>query len=268
MIPHHLKSFAQSIVATILLASNVYFFLKSGYVETDANEKPLLHTWSLGAVEEQYIGFPWLVVGFWRFGPKVLGGVIAATLLGSLVASELALRAYPLANFYLAQTRAWELALGSLVAIWSFYHCKFIIFNVLRQPKIHEGSRCRTGKPSPWFFAVFAALSIVCAYGTWRFVEKLFRDRQRFTRHQIFAFSFGGSIFFCAVGLTGHYQEVLPGRLKPEVRQILNFGEQPETHTNGYPKSECFLSSGRGATAMGHCVDFETATGESVFLWG
>ena len=123
------------------------FFLKSGYVETDADEKPLLHTWSLGVEEQYYIGFPWLVVGFWRFGPKVLGRVIAATLLGSLVASELALRAYPLANFYLAQTRAWELALGSLVAIWSFYHCKFIIFNVLRQPKIHEGSRCRTGKP-------------------------------------------------------------------------------------------------------------------------
>ncbi|MDO8651354.1 MAG: acyltransferase family protein [Undibacterium sp.] len=346
MTPHHLKSFAQSIVATILFAPNVYFFLKSGYFEADADEKPLLHTWSLGVEEQYYIGFPWLVIGFWRFGPKVLGGVIAAMLLGSLVASELASRAYPLANFYLAPTRAWELALGSLVAIWSFYYYKF---NALQQPKIHEGSRnvlailgiamiCvpmffydkttrfpgintipptmgaalvilfaqsntwvgrflslrwivgiglisysiylwhqplfafarqySTGKPSPWFFAVFAALSIVCAYGTWRFVEKPFRDRQRFTRHQIFALSFGGSMFFCAVGLTGHYQEGLPGRLKPEVRQILNFGDQPETHTNGYPKSECFLSSGQGATAMGHCVDFETATGESVFLWG
>ena len=58
MTPHHLKAFAQSLVATTLFAPNVYFFLKSGYFEADADEKPLLHTWSLGVEEQYYIVFP------------------------------------------------------------------------------------------------------------------------------------------------------------------------------------------------------------------
>jgi len=53
MTPHHLKGFSQSVVATALFAANIYFYLKSGYFEVDADEKPLLHIWSLG-VEEQY----------------------------------------------------------------------------------------------------------------------------------------------------------------------------------------------------------------------
>ena len=104
-------------VAASLFAPNIYFFLKSGYFDLDSDEKPLLHTWSLGVEEQYYIGFPLLVLLCWRWGPKTLTLLVAGTILVSFGLSEWASARYPVGNFYLAPTRAWELALGSFLAI-------------------------------------------------------------------------------------------------------------------------------------------------------
>ena len=53
MLPMQFKDFAQSIAAVSLFASNILFWQESGYFAAAAEQKPLLHTWSL-AVEEQY----------------------------------------------------------------------------------------------------------------------------------------------------------------------------------------------------------------------
>jgi len=53
MLPSQLNDFSQSIVAVTFFASNILFWTESGYFDAAAEEKPLLHTWSL-AVEEQY----------------------------------------------------------------------------------------------------------------------------------------------------------------------------------------------------------------------
>jgi peptidoglycan/LPS O-acetylase OafA/YrhL len=119
MTPHHLKAFSQSMVAASIFAPNVYFFLKSGYFDLDSDEKPLLHTWSLGVEEQYYIAFPLLVLLCWRWGPKALTWLIAAIALISFGLSEWASFTHPVGNFYLAPTRAWELSLGSLLAIAS-----------------------------------------------------------------------------------------------------------------------------------------------------
>ena len=52
MAPSQLEDFGRSLVAVSLFASNILFWLESGYFAPAAEEKPLLHTWSL-AVEEQ-----------------------------------------------------------------------------------------------------------------------------------------------------------------------------------------------------------------------
>jgi peptidoglycan/LPS O-acetylase OafA/YrhL len=51
LLPNDMKAFSESLVAVSVFSSNIYFSITTGYFETAAELKPLLHTWSL-AVEE------------------------------------------------------------------------------------------------------------------------------------------------------------------------------------------------------------------------
>ena len=53
LLPLDFKECAESAISQSVMSSNFYFWQQSGYFETPAETKPLLHTWSL-AVEEQF----------------------------------------------------------------------------------------------------------------------------------------------------------------------------------------------------------------------
>lgn len=57
MAPFHLLETAKSSIASVFLLQNFYFHNQTGYFDTDAIVKPLLHTWSLGVEEQFYILF-------------------------------------------------------------------------------------------------------------------------------------------------------------------------------------------------------------------
>ena len=82
---------------------------------------PLLHTWSLALEEQFYLIVPLLLVGLFRFPRgRTRAGLLA--FFGSGIVASLALSIYgvrymPAAAFYLLPTRAWELLLGSFVAL-------------------------------------------------------------------------------------------------------------------------------------------------------
>ena len=120
LLPQQLRDFAASVVAVMLFASNVLFWRTSGYFNSSAEEKPLLHTWSLGVEEQYYVLFPLFVILLWSSGRRRQVWLLAAIALGSFGLSEWVSRRDPMANFYLAPTRAWELLLGSLLAFASF----------------------------------------------------------------------------------------------------------------------------------------------------
>ena len=50
--PQDLKSFAQSIIAITGFGSNILFYIKTGYFDSDTDLSPLLHTWSLAPSSE------------------------------------------------------------------------------------------------------------------------------------------------------------------------------------------------------------------------
>lgn len=58
MLPESFKQFAESVAAVGLFSSNFLFWMKSGYFDTGAELKPLLHTWSLAVEEQYYVFFP------------------------------------------------------------------------------------------------------------------------------------------------------------------------------------------------------------------
>ena len=117
MLPAELKNFAQSLVGVALFASNVLFWRETGYFAPAAEEKPLLHTWSLAVEEQYYLAFPLFLMVAWRFGRDPVFYLVAAAALVSLVLAELTVRDAPDAAFYLPHTRAWELLAGSLCAL-------------------------------------------------------------------------------------------------------------------------------------------------------
>ena len=116
MLPSQMREFFQSLVAVSLFASNVLFWRESGYFDAAAEEKPLLHTWSLAVEEQYYVVFPIFLFLAWRYGKNRVFWMIVAMASISLLLSEWGWRNKATANFYLAPTRAWELFAGSIAA--------------------------------------------------------------------------------------------------------------------------------------------------------
>lgn len=116
MLPSQMEGFAKSLVAVSFFVSNILFWLESDYFDPTAEEKPLLHTWSLSVEEQFYLLFPIFLLFTWKYGKNRVFWIIILLAAISLMFSEWGWRNKPTANFYLAPTRAWELFAGSIAA--------------------------------------------------------------------------------------------------------------------------------------------------------
>lgn len=111
----------ESAVWQVFFAANVFFWLQTGYFAPTAEEQPLLHTWSLAVEEQFYVVVPLALAYLFTFAVcrrrNVLLPVFVAVTLGSFAWSVYGVTRYPSAAFYLLPTRAWELSLGSVIAL-------------------------------------------------------------------------------------------------------------------------------------------------------
>lgn len=109
------RDFTHQLAGAVTLTANFVLLGQTGYFAHAAELKPLLHVWSL-AVEEQ---FYLLVPALLALAPRRAW----APLLTLLLVASLALCLWwegsrPDAAFYLLPARAWELAIGALIALW------------------------------------------------------------------------------------------------------------------------------------------------------
>jgi peptidoglycan/LPS O-acetylase OafA/YrhL len=118
-LPDFFEDFSRSLVAVATFTSNLYFWKYSGYFEHSAHLRPLLHTWSLAVEEQFYIFMPILMWALYRYARRFLFWALAIGAALSLALSIYATSLAPTANFFLLPTRAWELLLGSLLAVAS-----------------------------------------------------------------------------------------------------------------------------------------------------
>jgi peptidoglycan/LPS O-acetylase OafA/YrhL len=134
--PNDLKDFGQSLVAVSTFSSNILFWLESGYFDTAAELKPLLHTWSLAIEEQYYILFPIFLILTWRFGIKWILLLLSIFFLMSLGAATWATQyasdpKITSGAFFLLPTRGWELLVGAFSAFYLKYntHLKSHLIN-------------------------------------------------------------------------------------------------------------------------------------------
>lgn len=118
LLPQDMDDFAQSVVATGLYVSNVYYWLGSGYFGIASELKPLLHTWSLAVEEQYYLVFPLLLMAVRRWRPASKLILFALICLASLTLAHWSAPIYRGATFFLLPTRAWEFLLGAMVVVY------------------------------------------------------------------------------------------------------------------------------------------------------
>lgn len=109
---------AQSAIAQSVFSSNIQFWRTTGYFNPAAEENPLLHTWSLSVEEQFYLFVPLIIAALfaWR-GKRLLMPAILIGIISSCALSVYWLQREPEGAFYLIPSRAWELGMGSLVAL-------------------------------------------------------------------------------------------------------------------------------------------------------
>ena len=129
LLPRDMQDFSQSLVAVTVFASNILFWRESGYFDTAAELKPLLHTWSLAVEEQYYVIFPLFLMSFWRLGKRWIMILLVAVFVVSLALAQWASLAKPSAAFFLLPARGWELLVGAFAA---FCWLKLIALNLVK----------------------------------------------------------------------------------------------------------------------------------------
>ncbi|WP_282611382.1 acyltransferase family protein [Pelagibius sp. Alg239-R121] len=118
MLPDEFAGFARSLVAVNIFASNILFLQESSkYFSSTADLMPMIHTWSLSVEEQFYFLFPLFILVIARSGRVFVLALLVVLAALSLGVSDWGAKTYPLINFYLLPTRAWELGIGAILAI-------------------------------------------------------------------------------------------------------------------------------------------------------
>jgi peptidoglycan/LPS O-acetylase OafA/YrhL len=140
------------IAAAALFSNNILLWSQSGYFDAPSTTKPLLHLWSLGVEEQFYLLVPFLLwLGSAGRHPSIrwVLRLSAVSLLLTVI--------YPVAPFYLLDTRFWELGVGVAIGYLS-----------LHGPSLRGGKQSLGNARWREFvaFTIFLMLATALAYST------------------------------------------------------------------------------------------------------
>lgn len=113
-------------------------------------------------------------------------------------------------------------------------------------------------------FATLVLVTLVLGWLTWRFVEQPFRQRNRFTRRQVFAAAATGGLFFVVIGVAGQVTDGFAFRTLHEQQRLLHFSQYP--YATLYQEGRCFLKPEQAYTEFAaQCAPNQPG---GLLLWG
>jgi peptidoglycan/LPS O-acetylase OafA/YrhL len=115
------KALGLSVIGSTAFVQNLVLLHEVGYFDVAAARKPLLHIWSLGIEEQYYIVWPLILMLATRFRTNVMTLAISLAVL-SFWFGLVALQKDAASAFYLPHVRAWELLVGSCLALAQTIH--------------------------------------------------------------------------------------------------------------------------------------------------
>jgi peptidoglycan/LPS O-acetylase OafA/YrhL len=118
LLPDEYQLLGKHTAGGALFISNILLWGESGYFDTAAESKPLLHLWSLGIEEQFYLFWPLILWAASIFKFNLLFSILIL-LACSFALNLFELSADPIAVFYSPLTRFWELLIGAILAWWS-----------------------------------------------------------------------------------------------------------------------------------------------------
>ncbi|MDH2240511.1 acyltransferase [Pseudomonas sp. GD03909] len=117
LMPKEYQVLGRHVRESLFFTSNIQYLSESGYFDSDAHEKWLLHTWSLSVEWQFYLLLPLILMAVWRLFASRTAIIWAhgVLLVGSFVLCLQWTSQSPDKAFYLLYSRAWEMLLGGLL---------------------------------------------------------------------------------------------------------------------------------------------------------
>jgi len=120
LLPDDFSALSRSAFYAIASISNILFYdVGADYYNTDFENNPLIHTWSLGVEEQFYLALPLLLFASCKLFKSTRSLIVFLLILFaiSLASSIYYVHVKPMKAFFLMPFRAWELLLGSTLAL-------------------------------------------------------------------------------------------------------------------------------------------------------
>ena len=107
--------------ASVIFGANFQIMVhEKGYFDSDVHTNPLLHLWSLGVEEQFYIFWPCLIALGIKVFQKRTFLILASYTVFSFIFSIVSVYKNPKFAFYFPICRFWQMAIGGLIAYFSY----------------------------------------------------------------------------------------------------------------------------------------------------